>query len=174
MQNNKPPFDNDISNDNYTGEEPSLLVKESDDEPSGTEDISPLTNYYLPSGEKKITKDLKKLVAADAKRQTIIINILSEAQTTYTVDYVKLLIKLSRYFFDLELSEETENRYIENIRDLRTYKFGEKRQRIEEIVETIESIHELEERLEKKGYMKKKSAIKVVVNRIARKEGDSI
>ena len=176
MSNNDSPFDNDAKIDSDTVTNCSLSANRNGEEYYEAEEVSPLANYYVSSGKKKISKDLKILQNIEAKRLKKIRAILTEAQTSYTVDYVKQLIKLARYYskelLDFELPEEKENIYLENVRDLENCKFGNESSKFDEIVETVIYIHELEDRLKSKGFMQKKPIKEKVANRIARKEGD--
>ena len=134
MSNNDFPFDNDgIISDTVT--DSSLSVKRNEEEHYEAEGISPLTNYYVSSGKKRISKGLKRLENIDAKRLEIIKSILTEAKTSYTVDYVKQLIELGRYYskelLDFELSKEKEDIYLENIRDLENCEYGNESSKIE-------------------------------------------
>lgn len=178
MLENGPPFDDDCISTSDTDTNLSLSIKRNDNEHHDTEEISPLTNYYVSSGEKRISKNIQKLDDVEAKRLKIIRSLLYEAHTSYTVEYAKQIIHLARYYSkeltDFKLSEKEENVHLENIQNLEKRKFGLESSQIDEMINTIKYVHELEQRLEKKGLMKKKSTNEKIVNRIARKDGDSV
>lgn len=177
MPNNDPTFGNEKKIQSDTVSDYSFSVDKDDEEHYETEGISPLENYYISPGKKRISKEIKKLDNIETKRLKSIRSILTEAQTSYTVDYVKQLIKLARYYskelLDFELSIEKENTYLVNVRDLSNCEYGKVSSRIEEIVDTVKFIQKLEERLENKGIIQKETVKEKAVNRIARKAGDS-
>lgn len=149
------------------------------------EEIISLNNIYVSSGVKGISKDINKLNKISARKLIIQRDVIIKAKLIYNLSYVEHIIKLGRYFSKelngFELSNEKENIYLENIRHLEEINFGPENSVIgseysemEQIVNTITSIYELEELLVQKGVIQKKPVTKLITNRIARKDGDSI
>jgi hypothetical protein len=171
MIENIPSFDdNCISAGDMTAND-SFSIKKIDE-------ISPLTNYYVLPGEKRISKALQKLDKLEDERLKIIRSVLAEAQESYTVEHAQLIIGLARYYskdlIDFNLSNEEENTHLLNIKNFEERKFGLESSQIEKMIGTIRYLNNLEQRLEKKGLMQKKSPVEEIVNRIARKDGDSV
>ena len=143
---------------------------------SDSDNIPPLTNFYIAPKHKKISAGLKKIDKYSFKMYHVIQNVINDARETYSVEYVKLIISIARnnrkLLNDFDLSDTKEKDTLDNIANLQNIGCGIGVEELERLQHAIEYVSNLEDRLLHKGLLKKMSPVLRLSNKISKEGGE--
>lgn len=151
------------------------MNKDGETEPD-MNNIPSLRNFYIPPKHKKISGSLKKIDKYNARRYQEVQNLINIARGIYSIEYVKSILSIaktnSKSLMDFELSEAKEQDTLKMIASLQSIEHGICEEDLTKLWHTIEYISDLENRLSRKGFLKKMSLSLRLTNKISKEGGE--